>query len=92
MSLWDNLTFLSNVAETTPTTTDVPAVVESSSTIGEEVKKIWNCGIDFANSHSKVFAIIISGVVALGLIGFIIFIVKKIKCKKHCKRYYKKKR
>lgn len=39
MSLWDNLTFLSNVAETTPTTTDVPAVVESSSTIGEEVKK-----------------------------------------------------
>lgn len=92
MSFWDNLNFLTNVVETTPATTDVTDVVESSSTIGDEIKNIWTSGYDFANSHAKVFAIIISGVVAIGLISLIIYIVKKIKCKKNCKRYYYKRR
>lgn len=92
MSLWDKLTILTDVVETTPTETITDDVLETSSTIGDELQNIWNSGIDFANSHSKVFAIIISGIVALALIGFIIFIVKKIKCKKNCKRYYKKRR
>lgn len=75
--------------------TDVPAIGEGvnpdeGSSLGTELKNIWDSTKGFVNDHSKGFAIAISCICALLVLLIVVMIIKKLQCKR--KGYYRYRR
>lgn len=74
---------------------DAPAIGEGvnpneGSSLGTELKNIWDSSMGFINNHSKGFAIAISCICALLVFLIVIMIIKKLQCKR--KGYYRYRR
>jgi len=75
--------------------TDAPAIGEGvnpdkGSSLGTELKNIWDSSMGFINTHSKGFAIAISCICALLVLLIVVMIIKKLQCKR--KGYYRYRR
>lgn len=75
--------------------TDAPAIGEGvnpdeGSSLGTELKNIWDSTKGFVNDHSKGFAIAISCICALLVLLIVVMIIKKLQCKR--KGYYRYRR
>lgn len=81
----DAVSVLSGTTSTTTTSSET-----SGSSVGTELKGIWNSMSDFMNSHSKAFAIGLSVLAALVVLCIVVVICKKLFFKK--KKYYYRRR
>ena len=75
--------------------TDAPSIGEGvnpdeGSSLGTELKNIWDSTKGFVNTHSKGFAIAISCICALLVLLIVVMIIKKLQCKR--KGYYRYRR
>lgn len=90
-----NLKLMGLILDVVESGTDAPAIgeevnPEEGSSLGTELKNIWDSTKGFVNTHSKGFAIAISCICALLVFLIVIMIIKKLQCKR--KGYYRYRR